>query len=200
MTTLTELGQRFNIPVVKAYPGTTASMQHLIDETRGTEGIEGWIIRFDDGHMLKVKGEWYLRIHKTKDGLSHEKNVVDMLVNEKLDDVKPFMLDEDRQRVERFEQEFWAGVEHQIENYDRYFATVQASVPDRKTFALNWLPTIQPQDPFAGPIVFGKYDGKDTRTMVLDLIRKNCRTQTRVDAARSLWGGARWDYSFDGDV
>ena len=51
------IGQQYDIEVVKAYAGTTENMQHLIDETRGSEGIEGWIIRFDDGQMLKVKGE-----------------------------------------------------------------------------------------------------------------------------------------------
>jgi RNA ligase len=198
--TMVGVAEYWHIPVVRAYAGTTSNMEHLIAETRAMEDAEGWIIRFDDGHMLKIKGEWYLRIHKTKDGLSLEKNVIEMLVNEKLDDVKPFMLDEDRRRVEQFEREFWDGVEYQVETYDRYFATVQASVPDRKTFALNWLPTIAPQDPYAGPIVFGKYDGKDTRTMILDLIRKNCGTQTRVDAARALWNGAQWNYSFDGDA
>lgn len=193
-------GAHHGIEVVKAYAGTAANMEHLISETRDSEGIEGWIIRFDDGQMLKVKGDWYVRIHKTKDNLTLEKNVIDLIVNEKMDDVKPFMLDDDRERVEQFEAEFWNGIAYQVELYDRYWASVQAAGLDRKTYALNWMPTIQANDPFAPQFVFGKFSDKDSRKMILDQIRKNTGTQTKVDSVRYLWHGVRWDYNFDGDA
>lgn len=192
--------EQYGIEVVKAYAGTTANMEHLITETRAAEGIEGWIIRFDDGQMLKVKGDWYVRIHKTKDNLTLEKNVIDLIVNEKIDDVKPFMLDEDRERVEQFEAEFWKGVAYQVELYDRYWASVQAAGMDRKTYALNWMPTIQANDSFAPQFVFGKFGDKDSRQMILDQIRKNVNTQTKIDSVRHLWNGARWNYNFEGDA
>jgi RNA ligase len=198
--TMVGLGTYWHIPVVRAYAGTTANMEHLIAETRASEGMEGWIIRFDDGQMLKIKGEWYLRIHKTKDGLTQEKNVIDMIINEKLDDVKPFMLEEDRRRVEAFESEFWTGVADSVEIYERYFQSAVSSGLDRKAYALQWMPTIKDNDPFAPPYVFARFDGKDPRTLILEAIRKNIGTQTRVDAARTLWRGARWDYNFDGDA
>lgn len=189
------------IEVVKTYEGTAANMAHLMDETKAAEGLEGYIIRFDDGHMLKIKGEWYLRIHKTKDNLTHEKNVIDLLVNEKMDDAKAFMMDEDRKRVEAFETEFWEGIAQEVANYDKYFAMIQAAGLDRKRFALEWMPTITTQDPHASGIVFGKFNGIDTRQMIVDIIKKNCGTQTRVDGVRSLWGGnARWNYHFNGDI
>jgi hypothetical protein len=48
--------------------------------------------------------------------------------------------------------------------------------------------------------VFGLFDGKDTRKMLLDILAKNCGTQTKVDGVRYLWGGAKWNYHFDGDA
>jgi RNA ligase len=195
------LSEKFNIEVVKTYEGTAANMSHLMDETKSAEGIEGYIIRFDDGHMVKCKGEWYLRIHKTKDNLTHEKNVIELLITEKMDDAKAFMMDEDRKRVEAFETEFWEGIAQEVANYNKYFAIILAAGLDRKRFALEWMPTIAPQDPYASTIVFGLFNGKDTRQMVLDIISKNCGTQTKINSVRSLWGGnARWNYHFDGDV
>jgi RNA ligase len=191
---------RRGIDVVKAYPGTAVNMENLMAETKSAEGIEGWIIRFDDGHMLKVKGEWYLRIHRTKDNLTHEKNIVDLLVNDKMDDAKAFMLDDDRRRVEEFESQFWAGVADAVAGYERYFQTVVSSGLDRKQFAQQWMPTIRDNDPFAPPFVFARFDGKDPRQLVLDQIRKNTGTQTRIDSVRALWGGHAWDYRFDGDA
>jgi RNA ligase len=196
---LQEYGEMFEIEVVKAYPGTTESMEHLITETRGSEGIEGWIIRFDDGHMVKVKGDWYVRIHKTKDALVHEKNVLDLIVSEKSDDVKEFMIDDDRRRLEDYETNFWMGVHRTITAYDRYWEAVQEEGVDRKTWAVEWMPKVKEDDPFASSIVFGKFDGKDTRKMVLDIITKNLGSQTRVDEVRRLWGGSRWAYSVELD-
>jgi len=192
--------ESYNIDIVKTYEGTADNMSHLMDETKAAEGVEGYIIRFDDGHMLKIKGEWYLRIHKTKDNLTHEKNVVELLVTEKMDDAKAFMMGDDRERVEQFETEFWDGFARQVEAYDKYFGMVIASKLDRKEYALKWMPTIKDQDPFAAQIVFGKFDGKDTRAMMLDIVRKNVGTQTKIDTVRHLWGGAKWNYHFNGDV
>ena len=192
---LQEYGEMYDIEVVKTYEGSAQSMAHLMDETRDAEGIEGWIIRFDDGHMLKIKAADYLRKHKTKDAISLEKNIISLLVNEQMDDVKAFMLEDDRKRVEEFETDFFIGINQVVQSYDRYFDTVIAHGLDRKRFALEWLPTIKAQDAFAGGIVFGKFDGKDTRTMVLDIIKRSTGSQTKIDEVRHLWGSFKWSYS-----
>ena len=192
---LQEYGDMFDIEVIKTYSGSAQSMAHLMDETRDAEGIEGWIIRFDDGHMLKIKAADYLRKHKTKDAISLEKNIISLLVNEQMDDVKAFMLEDDRKRVEEFETDFFIGINQVVQSYDRYFDTVIAHGLDRKQYAIQWMPTIKAQDPFAAGIVFGKFDGRDTRTMVLDLIKRSTGSQTKIDEVRHLWGGFRWDYS-----
>ena len=127
----------FKIEVVKAYAGTTANMEHLIAETRAAEDMEGWIILFDDGQMLKVKGDWYVRIHKTKDNLIWEKNLIELLVNEKLDDTKPYMLEEDLKRVEAFETDFWIGIHDTVKRYEDYFRSMQAIKMDRKTWEIG---------------------------------------------------------------
>jgi len=192
-------GESYNIPVVKQYPGTASNMQHLVDEIKESENSEGWIIRFDDGHMAKIKSSWYLRIHKTKDNLNFEKNVIDLIVNDTMDDAKAFMLPEDRHRVEQFEKAFWEGVSNTVEIYDQYFANVLAAGLDRKEFALKWMPTIKDNDPHASTIVFGKFNNRDTREMVLDIIKKNISTQAKVDNIRSMWRGHRWSYKFESE-
>jgi RNA ligase len=194
------LATEYNLDVVKTYPGNASSMQHLIDTTKESEGIEGYIIRFDNGHMLKIKGDWYVRIHKTKDALIHEKNIVDLFVNDKIDDVKPHMLEADRHLVEKFEHLFWEGIDYQVACYKRYFDLVLASNLDRKGYAQNWMPTIIKQDPHAPTIVFGCFDGKDIRTMILDIIRKSTSTRTKIDGVRYLWGGHRWRYNLTEDI
>ena len=195
------LGLEFDIEVVKTYHGNAKSMSHLMQETKDVEGMEGYIIRFDDGHMLKIKGEWYLRIHKTKDNLIHEKNVIDLLVNEKMDDAKAFMLDDDRHRVEQFETDFWMGIAEVVRRYNDYFQTVIVGQGiDRKTWAINHLNTIKQQNPHTPGIIFGMYDGKDAHKLVVDIISRHTSTQTRIDEVRILWNNHKWNYQFEGDV
>lgn len=189
----------YGIPVVKTRAGTVANMEHLMEETRGSEGIEGYIIRFDDGQMLKIKGDWYVRIHKTKDNLALEKNVIDLLINEKMDDAKSFMLDDDRRRVEQFEQRFWGGLAERVAHYDAYWQRVISSGVDRKGFAVGWMPQIRDTDPFAAQFVFGKFNGRDSRELVVEQIAKHTGTGTRIDSVRQLWGGHSWNYHWNSD-
>ena len=130
----------------------------------------------------------------------HHNSTLYELINERLDDTKPYMLDEDLKRVEQFETDFWIGINDTVNKYERYFQTVLASNLDRKGYAQNWMPTIVKQDSFAPQFVFSRFDGKDARELVINHIRKNCNTQTKVDAVRDMWGGARWTYNFDGDA
>jgi len=196
---LNTLGDSYGIPVVRTRAGTVASMENLIDETRASEGIEGYIIRFDNGQMLKIKGDWYVRIHKTKDNLALEKNVVDLLITEKMDDAKSFMLDDDRRRVEDFEHKFWQGLAQRVQHYDDYWQRVVSSGVDRKGFAVGWMPQIRDTDPFAAQFVFGKFGGRDSREMIVEQIAKNTGTGPRIDSVRALWGGHSWNYHWNGD-
>ena len=196
---LVVLGNQFGIEVVRAYEGTTDNMEHLIAETRAIADAEGWIIRFDDGQMLKVKGDWYVRIHKTKDNLIWEKNVVELLINEKMDDVKPYMLEEDLKRVDSFETDFWIGINGMVNWYEEYFQAMLVTGADRKQFAQRMMPYI-PKGSFLPQFVFGRFDGKDPRELIINHIKKNCGTQTKVDSVREMWGGAKWTYNFDGDA
>ena len=191
---MVENAKAWDIDVVKAYEGTADSMEHLIAETKAVEGSEGWIIRFDDGHMVKIKGEWYLRIHKTKDNLSQEKNVIELLISEKVDDAKAFMLADDRKRVEEYEDKFWAGVEAIAESFESYHAANVAFGIDRKTWALEHMKGMNAKNPFASSIVFNLYNGKTALKSIIEIIAKNLGTQTKVDEARILWGGLRWNY------
>jgi len=192
-------GKKYGIEVVRAYEGTTANMEHLIAETRAIEDAEGWIIRFDDGQMLKVKGDWYVRIHKTKDNLTHEKNVIEMIVNEKADDVKALMLDEDRKRFENFETLFWQGFEENAAQMIVDLVEARHDCDgDRKIFALG-IATKMPA--LERGLMFNCWDGdKVMRDELLKAIRKNCNTQTKVDKIRHLWGSHCWNYQFDSNA
>lgn len=198
---MVELANSFNVEVVKALNGSVKNMNELMEQTRVLKDAEGYVIRFHNGHMLKLKAEEYLLFHKTKDNLNLEKNVLAMLVDEKVDDLKAFMLAEDRLRVEQFENAFWSGINETVQEYERFYAErVVARNLDRKRFALEMLPNAKKTDPFIHVMVFGQFEGHNVRNMVLDLVRKNLSTQNKVDHVRRLWKNAKWNYHFNGDI
>jgi RNA ligase len=196
---LKTLGAKYGIPVVGAFNGTAHSIESLIAHTTDLQGQEGYIIRFNSGHMLKLKAAEYLRFHKTKDGLSLEKNVIDMLVNETLDDAKAFMQDEDRKRIEEFEDKFWHGINNTVVKYGNYWETVCNTI-DKKTWAINHMPKMKAADQYIAPVMFSKYDGKDIRTSVLNIIKKHTNTASMVESVRPLWENAKWTYHYNGEA
>lgn len=183
--------ESYGVDLVKTYPGTAESMQHLLESVRNEEGIEGYVIRFDDGHMIKIKGDWYVRIHKTKDNLSQEKNIIDLIVNEKIDDAKAFMLEEDQRRVEDFEEKFWKGINDTVNAHEDMFRRFKRTYQDKREFAIVCAKTLHSQ---VRTIMFSMWDGKSARDIIISTIKANLGTQTKVDSVRTLWHNHKWSY------
>lgn len=191
----------WELDVVQERPGSVDDIHELVETTRPIIGQEGWVLRFDTGHMAKIKAADYVRIHKARDSLSQEKNVIDLILNSATDDIKSMLPDEERQRLEKFETGFWQGVAETVEHYQNMFDTVfvEQCGSERKRFAVDVVPGLT--DSWAAGVMFAAADGKSIREQVIDRIVKNLSTQNRVDKARSLWNNrVTWNYSWDGDA
>jgi RNA ligase len=173
---------------VAQYGSVEGNLADYISRQRGSEGREGDIIRFADGHMLKVKNDWYVRIHKTVDRIVFDRNIVNLILNEEVDDVVPMLPRVQADRVRDFERRFAERLHNTVEKYDRYWNTVVASGLDRKRYAQEWMPTIKNNDPFAAVYVFGRFGDRDGRAMILDHIEKSITTNVRWDEC-AVWMG-----------
>ena len=178
------------IPIVEAYNGTAENMQALIDYTRDLVGMEGFVVRFDSGHMIKVKAEDYLRKHKAKESLSREKNVIELIVTEKADDVKSFLDAKDLARFEEFERKFWDGVQATVGTLQAL--RNQCRAVDRKTYAVEF---VQKRDPKYSRFLY-KMINPMSNTEVLELVKDSiaasCSTQTKVEEVRWMFN-AHWN-------
>ena len=185
---LEKISLEFNIGIVRQFAGTATNMQSLIDQTRGVEGVEGYVVRFEDGMMVKIKGDWYVQIHKAKDQIGREKNLIAMILDDNLDDVKPFLLQDDLDRLNKFEHEFWAGVHGMVDVLDILFNHIYCE--DRRDFAQQVKELVHPH---AQPIMFKMYDNTEPLVALLDMIRKNLSTQKKVDSVRWIFE-TNWNY------
>ena len=175
-------------PSVPQYGSLELGLNDYIDVARNQESREGDIIRFADGHMVKIKNDWYVRIHKTLERIVYDRNIVNLILNEEVDDVLPMLPQVQADRVREFEARFAQRLSEVISKYDRYWLTVSASVSDRSAYAKEWMPTIKKNDPFAPGYVFARYDGKDGREVILRHIEKSISTNVKWDACAAWMG------------
>lgn len=67
-------------------PARLVSYEKLKAAAETREGIEGWIIQFKNGDMVKVKTKWYNELHKTIVFL-RERDVARIAIEDKIDDL-----------------------------------------------------------------------------------------------------------------
>ena len=180
---LSEVRCPFN--VVRSYGSMEGNILEYIDRQRGAEGREGDIITFANGHRLKVKNDWYVRIHKTIDRITFDRNIVDLIINEEVDDVIPMLPTAQVERIRNFETRFWEAfrVKEDMLLADRDICS-QLYEDDRKRIALEYVPTL-PNKADAS-FIFRMLDGYNIRDLLLDHVRKNINTNTKWEEC------ARW--------
>lgn len=190
-------GEKYGIDVVTAHEIT----EDLIATIAKWEGNEGIVVRFDNGHMVKIKSEWYVLRHKSKDAITREKNVLEYIVNDRVDDVMPFLEESDQKQLIKFQDDFWEGVKLEADRYTRYVDSIYKMGMDKKRWAIEIMPQFRlQQEPATTGIVFSIFDGKNAKDVIVDHIRKNINTQTKVEQVRYLWGNAKWSYNFENDA
>lgn len=185
---LCAVAQEYDVPVVAQLPGTMASMNHLIEHTRGLQGFEGYVVRWHSGHMVKIKADHYVLLHRTKDQIRLEKNIIDILINEGADDLKPLLDQRDFDRFVEFENRFWRGVDVVVDQLQDLYQQGQ-QYQSRRDYAVEFV-NCQPHH--VRPLLFGMRDGVDARQLVVEAIRGSTGTQTRVDSNRWLWNNEVW--------
>jgi RNA ligase len=59
----------------------------FVDLVNTIEDVEGWVLQFKNGDMVKIKTNWYMQRHRVMTGL-RTRDVVELVLSEEIDDVK----------------------------------------------------------------------------------------------------------------
>lgn len=191
---LKDLGKEFNIPVVNAID-PYEDVHSFVNYVRSLEDAEGFVVRFHDGQMFKVKSDWYVQIHRAKDRISFDRNIVEMILDNNLDDLKPHLLKEDLEKLENFERHVSTCISDWV---DFLFTSVESYVRecklDRKTFALEYA---DKHGPFWKPLMFALWDNNSKERAydaLIKAIRKNLSSNVRYNEVRDVvFGGYRYN-------
>lgn len=178
--------REFDIPVVETILPFT-KVDSLVTFTRGLENVEGFVVAFDDGHRVKIKADQYVRIHKTVDRIVFDRNIVNLIINEEIDDIVPMLPVVQVNRVRDFEIRFWDAFKVKEDQLiaDRDIVN-QLYDNDRKRVALEYVPKLE--DKADAPFIFRMLDGHDIRELLLDHVRKNIFTNVKWDACAEWMG------------
>lgn len=181
----------YGIPVLRSF-GSRKHMDSFIDYTRDLKDLEGFVVRFDNGHMVKLKCDWYVQIHKAKDRILQDRHIVELILDQKLDDVKPHLPIEDRDRLSQFENDFnkvihplALSIVSQVSNCQRIGGM------DRKTFATTYA---NKMSGFSRPIAFALWDEvlyvdavNVCEQKIYNTIRKNLTKTSKYEEIRAAW-------------
>jgi len=185
---LYDIANTYGVPCVRAFAPQT-DMKAFLEYVRDLEDLEGFVVRFDDGHMLKLKCHWYLQIHKAKEAILQDRNIVELILEEHLDDVKAHLPAEDRDRLTQFESDINKAINITVSDIRIQLDSLIRNGVDRKTFATG---RAQEIDGYIRPIIFRLFGRTDVskeeiRELVCNTLRNNLGRTAKYEAIRDAW-------------
>ena len=183
----------WNIPVVKAVDGLAVqNIELFVKQVREWESEEGVVVRFDNGGMVKIKADDYVLRHKSKDSISQEKNVLQTILEDAVDDLVPLLTPEDGERIQRFQRAFHAGVDEVALEMAELFVEGNKMYPEKKDFAVEFVQ--KKVSSLHAPIMYAMKGGKGSKEVLIDMIGKSLGSQPKINDARWMFGSINWNY------
>jgi len=131
---LESLSASFNIPMVEKVE--TFSADQFASLIADTEDIEGWVIQFENGDMVKLKTKWYMDRHHAMTFL-RVRDIAKMVIDESLDDLKAKLAGDgiDIGQIVDIENQVLSEIRLIESELESLFATTVGK--DRKTVAME---------------------------------------------------------------
>jgi RNA ligase len=86
-----ELVKEHNIKTPKKFIKT---LDELLQDKSTKEDIEGYIVCFEDGTFIKIKTDWYLKLHNIATNDIYDiPNIITLILDEEIDDIMAELLD-----------------------------------------------------------------------------------------------------------
>lgn len=153
-------------------------------EARSLTGVEGYVVLFPGGHMVKAKAEEYVLKHRAKESVLQEKVVLQLILRGEIDDVLPLLDEATRSDVEAYRAQVMFGIAATTAEVEQVVA--QSRDLTQKEFAIGPAAIATPMR----AILFAARAGIDAREAVTTSILKQASTAAGVNLVRPLFGAA----------
>lgn len=179
----------YYVPVVKCINSVIDDIDSFVEELRKRQDIEGVVIRFENGHMVKIKADTYVALHRAKSLLDNERDVVGLVVEEKTDDLMPLLSENDKQELSRFTNEVWRDIFAFQTRINLLLRTCEQRNVSRKDFALN----SNDIDHMSRSFVFACWDTKICNLdRIVDTIKDHLSNNARYEKVKQILRTAKW--------
>jgi T4 RnlA family RNA ligase len=190
---LQAMGKAFNVKVVERFPfaGMEGDMEAIADNISKQTNVEGYVIRFDTGAMIKIKADEYVRKHRSKELIGSPKGLIGLIAHNALDDVLPQLDPDVQKQVVDYTKNFLTELGKSITAV-RLFVEGYAAL-NQKDFAL----LVQSKLPRPlQSVAFLVRKGCDPKEEALNLIKRNLSTNKRIEELCAQIKLPVWTFKF----
>lgn len=164
------------------------SLENLAEAIRTSVGIEGVVVEYAGGHRLKIKGEEYVFLHKSKEKVSVESDVWKEILEGNIDDLIPFLDAGDVEKVRGIEKELWRLVQGYADFLDAE-ATALIEKHDGNVKSIGLDMSIAPAEKsFAFLKIKGTTALDHVKKLALESCTRNIRQETFKKRMQSVVG------------
>jgi len=175
---LVKASSKYNIPVVRPpalYNKPVTNIDLFLDHVRNLKDIEGYVVKFDNDYMVKIKATDYVIKHRAASDFNSKKKIVKLCTDGLIDDLLPLLNENDKKELLNFNSKLLIMISNNVEEVNKYkdkFLKIEKKEKEnaRKWFAQN---IVKYADPKLKPAIFGSIDGKDIRQMIINNMVKN---------------------------
>lgn len=116
------------------------SVSDIVNKCQTLENEEGYVLTFNDGHMVKFKGDWYLQIHKNKEMVNSLRLIINLVYNNRLDDAISVLPATDQNYVNDQVGDFMSWYHHACVVLEHHLDRIRENYgDDRKRIAQEYM-------------------------------------------------------------
>lgn len=182
----------FKVPLVKSrYGGKKWPVDELEKRVKSDTEMEGVVIRFDTGAMVKMKADIYVRKHRTKELVSSQKGIVQLIVDNNIDDVLPQLDEEVQKKVVEYRD--IVNERLSLEAACAKLVCDTSTHLSQKEFALK---IKEEEKPIRHSILFNVRKGDNAWEAVRNLVRRNLSTNKKIIELFNQLSIPLWNFRF----
>jgi RNA ligase len=196
---LKDIASTFGIPIIVTLGfREMLSNEQIVETAKALKDEEGFVMVWPNGHRMKAKAEWYVTLHRAKEAIGREKDLIKAYLTTGVDDILPILPENYKNEVAHFLAKLTEELVTSCQRLDVIFLNVIKPLPEkftRKEFALRVLNL----DPKYKGIMFQLLTGQPCMEIVIPILLNACQSKKKLDEFRWLIGGIRFGEKSNGE-
>lgn len=183
--------EMMGVRVSPRYPAfrDMADIQAIYERSTGGEGV---VLQFDKGLFVKIKTEEYRRLHRLRDDVAREHDLVRLILDGAIDDAMPLFDEATQDEVLGFAASVHEGIGITAARVQRLVDN--GAHLDQRAFAVDYLSKVFSLTPAVRSMAFlVRKLGRPAEEVVREFVLEHTGNSASFDKARPLLGGAAFE-------